>query len=231
MSSTKQRSLKRTALKSQKQGNTTSKAPTVSRALSRLALIIAVVLGLSIAIAGTTYAYLTLATEAANNPFAAPEVRAVLLENGQEIAQDQTTPEREVALGADTKQVQIQNPESGADFAVRLTFSPQILAEESTSESPVYEYFDSGLISEPVNNTVVMGSITLHFAEGWQNDWFFDNGFFYYNTILAAGETTPALLVGVTTDLSDEDIKVLVSYEAIQAYPNQAREVWGVSIS
>ena len=43
------------------------------------------------------------------------------------------------------------------------------------------------------------GSVVLKtFADNWESDWIFKDGYFYYKTALKKGETTPALLEAVT---------------------------------
>lgn len=203
---------------------------TLKRRLSTLTLVVVVSLGLLVAAASTSFAYLALETNQSSNPFETPVVQVLIIENDAEVT-DTTS---EVALGADTKKLEFANPPHAADIVLRATLSPQIISDASAEERTVYEFFNSGELTAPVDNTVITGDITLHFAAGWDNPldgWFFQDGFFYYNSVLEAGTVTPPLLVGVTTDRVDIQLEVFVSVEALQAYPNQAKNVWGVSIS
>lgn len=196
----------------------------------RLALSSVIAVGILVTLAGTSYAYLALQTNAAANPFAATDVRIALVENNELIV----APSQELSLGEDTKMVEVANLAGASDAVVRVTFSPQLVSDESTTEQTLYEFFNGGSISAPVDNKVVMGSVTLHFAPGWDNEsngWFFKDGFFYYNHILEADNKTPPLLAGVTTTLTNAQLEVLVSAEGLQAYPDEATAVWGVSIS
>lgn len=210
--------------------HTSQSLPKVKRGLRLSALSIVITVGLIISSAGVSFAYLALATNMGVNQLRAPQVHVSLIENNQEV----TTPTATMTLGSDTKQVEVANPAGASDAVVRATFSPQIVSSDTTSQRTLYEFFNSGVIGAPVDNKVTLGTVTLHFVPGWDdpdNGWFFEDGFFYYNQVLEAGDTTPALLAGVTTSLAYQNIEVIVSVEALQAYPNQAARVWGVSIS
>lgn len=205
-------------------------AKEVKRRICLLAFMLVLIAGIFIAVAGTSFAYLTLSTQTASNPFASQKVEVVIIENDEVV----TTPMREVVLGSTSKKVEFSNPAGAPDIVLRATFSPQIVSSLSSETHTIYEFFDSGAMTAPVDNQVTLGNVTLHFADGWNNSsngWFYKDGFFYYNHILAAGETTPPLLAGVTCNLVDIKLEVLVSVEALQAHPVQAMDVWGVSIS
>lgn len=204
------------------------------RPLLSLAMGVVIAAGLMVLVAGTTFAYLSLNTNTAFNIFESKPVQLQLVENGSAVENSSQT----MTYGIGNKELQVANPADSADAVIRVSFAPQIISADSTEEATIYEYFAGGPLSTPVDNkielTTTEGVITLHFASGWndpENGWFFEDGFFYYNKVLEAGAQTPVLLSGVTSTFADgTTIEVVVSAEALQAYPDQARDVWGVNI-
>lgn len=178
-------------------------------------------------IVGTAWAQMSNETETRFNVFASRDLQIVIVENGVPVDAGQKT----VSFGEANKRVALEIPSGRSDAAVRLTFAPQIAAQDSTEDDPTYYFFNGGTLSEPVNDQVVMGDITLHMTPGWKLDWIYQEGFFYYRHFLKAGERTPDLLQGVTKVTQGEGtVEVVISAEGLQPQHDVVLREWGVSI-
>ena len=139
-----------------------------------------------------------------------------------------------VDWGTDTKPVKLENPDEPDNVpgAVRCMIVPY-LADTTTGDRLGGEL---GTLSEPVSNKMVFGDITLHFVNGWEADWFYQNGFFYYRKVLDPGVQTPQLLTGITlasgkeADYQDIAAKVDVLADILQTEGGAAATEWGISI-
>jgi hypothetical protein len=72
-------------------------------------------------------------------------------------------------------------------------------------------------------------SVTLQLANGWDHDWIYDNGYFYYKNIVHPGQNTTALLNEVlVSDIELWDSLCLeVISDAVQAEGNAVNYAWG----
>ncbi len=187
-------------------------------------LILLTVVILSAAVGGT-YAYLTInTTPAVNNfTFGIPQV----------IINEPSVDPDNVAWGADTKPVTLSVPADAVGGVVRAAIIPMLLdADGNMTGVP------TGTLTAPVDNKVVTGDITLHFKSGWETDWFFKDGIFYYKKVLETGQTTSLLLTGVsltentpemTAKYQDIDVKIEVMADILQADPT-ALVLWGITV-
>ncbi len=94
-------------------------------------------------------------------------------------------------------------------------------------------------MTKPVNNVMRLGIVKLIFAENWEDNWFFKDGYFYYNRVLQPGETTAQLLERVwVTDQSSEngekyrdaELKLEVIASIIQAEGGAPEAKWNVYV-
>jgi hypothetical protein len=184
---------------------------------------------LTILIAATTlagtYAYLLLNTAPVANDFTFGIPRVTIVEPS-------VTPTA-VVWGANTKPVFLSIPSDAIGGAVRAAIIPMLKdASGNIVSTP------TGPLAAPVANAIVMGDITLHFASGWNTNWFYRDGFFYYKKVLNTGETTTQLLSGVTLTSNTpamvakyQNIVVQIEVMSDVLQPNQdALTLWGVTV-
>lgn len=150
-----------------------------------------------------------------------------------EIIEPDVDPE-DVPWGTDSKPVSLHIPadEGAVSGVVRAMISPYAY----TTGGETKTIFPG--MARPVQNKLVMGDITLHFDPQWTNNWFYKDGYFYYNRVLNPGETTPLLLTGVT--LSDNSAEMQAKYAALNVDIEVAAQVlqagggapseWGLSV-
>lgn len=169
--------------------------------------------------------YFSDLTEPIVNAFSAGSIQVEIQEPGVDPGA--------VQWGTNTKPVKLYNPEDSIAGVVRAKLMPPAVYDTSGNAVAV----DTGTLSAPSGNTLVMGEFTLHLADGWQNNWFYKDGWFYYNKILQPGETTTQLLAGVT--LTDPDkaesyksytVKVDVLADILQTEGNAPTTEWGVTV-
>ncbi len=181
-------------------------------------LVLSIVLVLVIS-AGSTLAYLTTRTEDKDNTFAFPEAGVTIEENFD---------------GWDIKEVQVKN-DSTIPGVVRVLLLPRIEDAEGN-----YVSADLGQLSQPQDNKIVMGDFTLELAADWEDNWFYQDGFFYYRKVLEPGATSEKLLqkVSLTEDTTemrkkykDLAIKVDVQADFLQAEGGAPESEWGVTVS
>lgn len=153
-----------------------------------------------------------------------------------EVIEDGVNPDS-VEWGTDTKPVALSVPqaENAIPCVVRAMMVP--CAVGTGGETLLAGI--SGVMAQPEANRLAMGDITLCFEESWSENWFFKDGFFYYNKVLNPGETTPKLLSGVilTEDTEEKrlqyqnvDVKIDIIADALQASSSAPRE-WGLTVS
>lgn len=139
-----------------------------------------------------------------------------------------------VDWGTDTKPVQLKNSENGVPGVVRAKLIPPTVYNSEGDQVPV----NTGALQAPSGNTVVMGDFTLHLAADWQSNWFYKDGWFYCNKVLAPGQTSAQLLAGLTlTDpgkadsFKDYTIKLDVLADILQTEGEAPLTEWGVTVS
>ncbi len=179
--------------------------------------------------ATVTLMYMTALTPTVTNAFTIGSASVVIEE--PEIDPDQ------VEWGADSKPVILENPagEDRVPGIVRAMLIPGLKDEEGNAAGG-----NLGTITQPSGNTMVLGDITLHFADDWSSHWFYQNGYFYYRKVLNPGEKTTKLLSGVTLtngSLSDPYVdsgKVTVTIDVLadilQTAGNAPETEWGVTV-
>lgn len=167
--------------------------------------------------AGGTIAYLTTRTEDKDNTFAFPDAEVTIVENFD---------------GWNIKEVQVKN-DSGIPGVARVLLIPRIEDAEGR-----YVFADLGQPSQPQDNKIIMGDFTLELAADWEDNWFCQDGFFYYRKVLEPGATSEKLLQKVsltedTTELrekyKDLSIKVDVQADFLQAEGGAPESEWGVT--
>jgi len=123
----------------------------------------------------------------------------------------------------------------------RVMIVPYIL----DADSEYYISCDLDAMTAPVNNKMVLGDIVLEFAADWEDHWFYQDGFFYYRTVLNPGNETTVLLTKVSLlnndaeqkysdDLASVKVEVLASILQAEGSAPDAGSVleseWGVKI-
>lgn len=197
------------------------------RAGQRLLFIIVLVLVACGSVVGAAWAFLSVETETQYNPFTSREVAVSIVENDAVI----TTATAITSLGETEKRIALMIPDQKSDAAVRITFSPQVLSEDSAYGNPTYLFYEGSTISAPANNKIAFGNITVHLAPNWETDWLYQDGFFYYRHILEAGNQTSDLLSGVTVSNDVPGIiELVISAEGLQPDPSVVLQAWGVSV-
>jgi hypothetical protein len=99
---------------------------------------------------------------------------------------------------------------------------------------------DLGAMAAPVGNQMALGDVILEFDSGWSSNWFYEDGFFYYKTVLkpAVGQNQTTLLLNsvrlaaaaLTKYEADTQVKVEIIADSLQA-EGQAWQEWGVTVS
>ncbi|MEL7571016.1 MAG: hypothetical protein AAGU14_10735, partial [Eubacteriaceae bacterium] len=151
---------------------------------------------------------------------------APIVENGN-IAADNTvilTPDGTAAV----KQVQIQNAQNPHEVNcyIRVLLIVAFRTNEGTLASNV-------ILNPSGNNISVTApngeSVTLQLANGWEHDWKYDSGYFYYKNIVHPGQSTSVLLnkVLVSDDELWDSLCLEVLSDAIQAEGGAANNAWG----
>lgn len=181
-------------------------------------LVLAVVLVLAISVGGTM-AYLATRTEDRGNPFAFPTAGVSIEENFD---------------GWNIKEVQVRN-DSPVPGVVRVMLVPRVENAEGN-----YVSVNLGTMGEPQDNKIVMGDFTLELAANWADNWFYQDGFFYYRRVLEQGGVSEKLLqkVSLTQDTpeiqekyKDLQVKIDVQADLLQAEGGAPEAEWGVTIS
>ena len=180
----------------------------------------AIVLAL-IAIGGTL-ALLSASLSPTRNVFSIGKASLTILEQGEDPLG--------APWGVDTKQICLEN-DGRVDGVVRAMVVPQVMARQGVAMASMAQ------MSEPVQAQMVLGDITLHFAEDWQENWFYNDGYFYYRKVLKPGQETALLLCGVTlTDeeatlaLTGKKVEIQILSDLLQARGGAAQSAWGVTV-
>lgn len=187
--------------------------------------IVLLIIVLSAAAVGGTYAYLLINTTPAANDFTVGIARVTINEPSVDPSS--------VVWGAGTKPVTLSIPSDSISGAVRAAIIPVLKdAAGNIIGTP------TDLLKQPTANAIVMGEITLNFANGWDTNWFYKDGYFYYKKVLNPGQTTTQLLSGVTLTNSTPEmtakyqnikVKIEVMADVLQADPS-ALALWGVTV-
>lgn len=163
-----------------------------------------------------------------------PIINAFAMGNIQVEIEEPDVDPGSVPWGADTKPVQLKNPENSVPGVVRARLMPPAVYDSQGNQIAV----GMGALQAPSGTTLVMGDFTLHFASDWQSNWFYKDGWFYYNKVLKPGETTAKLLAGVTlTDSGKAEaykgytVKVDVLADILQTEGDAPSTEWGVTVS
>jgi len=185
--------------------------------------IVLLIIVLSAAAVGGTYAYLLINTTPAANDFTVGIARVTINEPSVDPSS--------VVWGAGTKPVTLSIPSDSIGGAVRAAIIPVLKdAAGNIIGTP------TGLLKQPTANAIVMGEITLNFANEWDTNWFYKDGYFYYKKVLNPGQTTTQLLSGVTLTNSTPEmtakyqnikVKIEVMADVLQADP---LVLWGVTV-
>jgi len=158
---------------------------------------------------GITFGLLADQTDVKTNIFVPGVLTASILENGS-IASGH---ESGLAIHDNNTEKQIQ---------VQTVFR----ADEGT--------LSANMSLEPNSNTIEIlapggESVTLELINGWQDNWIFNNGYFYYKYVVPPGQNTAILLNSIAvSDSSLWDIFCLEALsDAVQSEGTAASEAWG----
>ena len=181
-----------------------------------------------LALAATfTIMYLTSLTPTVTNAFSVGEGDVNIVEPGVDPGN--------VPWGTDTKPVRLEIPSGDSNIpgVVRAMVIP-VLKDKETGEGSDGEL---GSLTEPTGNTLVVGDITLHFADDWSSNWFYKDGYFYYKRVLKPGEQTTNLLSGVTLtdgslsqEYADLTVEIEVLADVLQIDGDAPEKEWNVSV-
>lgn len=140
--------------------------------------------------------------------------------------------------GWDHKKVSLKNQEGeDAVSGVARAMLVPVLKDKNTGAGLGEEL---GPIGQPTGTTIVLGDLTLHLAENWQDNWFYLDGYFYYRKVLKPGQTSEPLLekVSLTHDTQelrrkykDVQIEIEVMADILQADSGAPMEAWGVEVN
>lgn len=173
-------------------------------------IVIALVMGLLVAIAGTiaASAFFT-ATDDVSNKFTVADPKVTVVENHENDPYE---------WGSDTKQVQLRNDSKNMDGYVRCMIFPTVKNADGNIEN-----LGTSEFSDPVVNSVYFGDIELVLNPSWSRFWIYKNGYFYYKDKLKTGSITTPLLNGVKlkdgtdkTKYKDLTVNIEVSADIIQ---------------
>ncbi len=147
-------------------------------------IVIALVVGLLVAIAGTIVAsaFFT-ATDDVSNEFTVADPKVTVIENPENGPYE---------WGSDTKQVLLKNDSKDMDGYVRCMIFPTVKNADGNIEN-----LSTSGFSEPMENSVYFGNIELVLNPSWSRFWIYKDGYFYYKDKLKTGSITTPLLNGV----------------------------------
>ena len=194
----------------------------------KLKKIAAILCALVIFTTAATLMYMSYLTNSVNNTFKLGNAEVSVVEPGID--------QGNVEWGETSKPVYLENPQSDTSIpgVVRAMLVP-VLKDGQTGETIGGEL---NIMTEPVNDQMALGDITLHFADDWETNWFYRDGYFYYRQVLDPGERSAQLLSGVTLtngSLSNANGNVQVTIEVLadilQSEGNAAQNEWNVSVS
>lgn len=189
-------------------------------------LIISSVLALILVIAGATLALFTAKSNSKTNEFVPGALTSLIWENDKP-APDDTN----LLVPADkavSKEVQVQNISGSheVDAYIRVMLVPVFRNAADSLAGDV--------ILRPDGSTITVtapdgGKVKLNLKAGWEEDWIYDNGYFYYKSIVHPDEKTEVLLENIT--VSDSELwytfNLEVLSDSIQAESGAAAEEWG----
>lgn len=173
-------------------------------------LIIALVVGLLVVIAGTiaARAFFT-ATDEVSNEITVADPKVTVIEDPEDGPYE---------WGSNTKQVQLRNDSENMDGYVRCMIFPTVTNADGNIENVGTSGF-----SEPIGNSMFFGDIELVLHPSWRYLWVYKDGYFYYQNKLSTGSVTSPLLNGVKlkdgadkTKYKDLTVNIEVSADIIQ---------------
>ncbi|MCL2352973.1 MAG: hypothetical protein FWC55_10620 [Firmicutes bacterium] len=185
------------------------------------AALAAVLLG---AAAAATAAYLSLPLDSRVNQINLGAAHVDIIE-------EKTPDPGSAAAGADGKHVQLSYP-AGPGYV------PGVARARIVPVAAEGEYLTDGNFSEmqePAGDEIALGDIVIYLAGDWPQNWFYKDGFFYYNKVLYPGEITPLLVAGVdyanAQDYNGVKIHINVLADILQAAGGAPEEAWGVNVN
>jgi len=144
----------------------------------------------------------------------------------------------------DRREVRLKNAnEGGMPGVVRVMFVPQLRTAGEDGDAGLGLGGNFGVLRAPSDAPpaiLVLGDLTLYFAEDWASNWFYRDGYFYYRTALGPGEATAPLLTKVTLTYDsaaarqryrDMEIRVEIMADIIQADGGAPEAVWQVYVA
>ncbi len=181
---------------------------------------------ISLLLSGVTFSYLTDGTDGKANAFFPGVLTAPIVENGN-IAADNTvilTPD-----GTDViKQVQIQNAQNPHE--VNCYIRVLLIVAFRTNDGTLASNVTLNPLGNNISVTAPNGeSATLQLANGWEHDWIYESGYFYYKNIVHPGQNTTMLLDSVSVSAEElwDSFCIEVLSDAIQAEGGAANNAWG----
>lgn len=119
---------------------------------------------------------------------------------------------------ADGKHVSLRNDSTNLNGYVRAMIFPILKNADGNTQN-----IGTSGFSNPSGNTVTFGDFVFTLASDWSKNWVYKNGYFYYKSELAPGQSTSLLLRGVTlkgtadkTKYADITVNIEVSADIIQ---------------
>ncbi len=185
---------------------------------------------------GSTMAYLTYTANAAVNRTTSGAVYIEVTETTSTGTKSFHSGTYTADGGVDGKKVSVTNPEGDdrVPSVVRISIVPEVEALDSSGSASGANQFMSETWTAPTTdadgNQILKGEIvTVYLARGWQDNWTYSDGAFYYKKVLKPGETTAQLMSGITmTDGQNSadygSIKVNVFADALQSTPSSATD-------
>ncbi len=142
----------------------------------------------------------------------------------------------DVEWGENNKVVSVSVASDSIAGVVRVLILPQL----KTDMGELLGQNRLGEVSAPaMDGRLILGEITLHFADDWDDYWFFKDGYFYCKTVVQPGTSAGHLLTGVTLTQDTPEIRaeyqkinveIEIFAELIQATGGAPGE-WGVTVS
>ena len=198
--------------------------------MNKKALVLFSTLAVILAITGTTLAFLTAQTRAKSNEFVPGVLTTTIIENGEDPGNEKEfTPKDKSTI----KEVVVRNDENahGVKGYIRVMLVPTFRTNEGS--------LPGNIVLHPSGNSITItapnngGTIKLNLANGWENNWIYNNGYFYHRAIVSPGELTAVLLKSVEVSHTSlwKNFHLEVLSDAIQAEGGAVGDAWGETIA
>lgn len=136
------------------------------------------------------------------------------------------------------KLVEIGNssPNNGQEIFTRVCITPKFLNSQYSYNQIYIPHSD--FPASISGNTYSYGDITFTLEPNWSDNWFYNEGYFYYKNAVKQGEKTEPLLSSISIPVDKwqdykergADLKVTVLADAIQSVGGAVENRWGEDI-